>query len=213
LYIARTKNNIGNIFFQRRDLAKALQYYSEALTEERTLNDSLGMPMALINVANVYNQLGNADSGLVAMNEAIAIYNIQGNKSGEALALSNLSIIHRDRGELEKALAAANRSLTLNTAVGSGYQKSHSLFSIAKIYAQMKEYDQAIAMYHQGLLITDQLSLKSIAADIHQGLSTAHKAKANYEEALRHAEVARTINDSLFHDSKNKLVAEYEARY
>lgn len=213
LYIAKTKNNIGNIFWHRDDFKKALQYYQEALDVGRNFNDSLGIPIALINVANSYKQLGRADTALTIMNEALSIYRIRGDMKGEALASSNLAYIRMDRKEYAQALVAARHSLALNEKIGAEMQKAGSFQSIGMIQVELKNYDEAIRAFKQGLEIADKLSSKDISLDTHRGLLNAYKGMGNYKEALRHAEQMKAIKDSLFNEGKNKLIAEYEARY
>ncbi|MDQ2658527.1 MAG: tetratricopeptide repeat-containing sensor histidine kinase, partial [Bacteroidota bacterium] len=212
-YVARTKNNIGNVFWLRGDHEKALEYYKAGLADERHLNDSVGMSNALTNVANAYNKLGDPDSALLFMNEAISLYRNQNNKVGEALALADMSFIYTDKGEYDKALVTARQSLALSEETGDSEHAALSLQSIGEIQIKLKNYNQAIATLKQGLEITDRLSLRYIASNIHEELIDAYKGKENYRLALKHAELLRSITDTIFNEDKSKLVAEYEARY
>ena len=63
-----TLNNIGNVFFKKRDFKNAIQYYGKSLFESKKDNDKILQLYTVSNLAVIYREKGTIDSSLAYFN-------------------------------------------------------------------------------------------------------------------------------------------------
>ncbi|MEL7147098.1 MAG: response regulator, partial [Bacteroidota bacterium] len=198
-------------FFQRKDIAKSLDYYQQALTEALQLKDSL-----LIN--EVYRRLGGALCDNSDYNESVEAWAsslaFAQTRIDSIKSLRGFGAVYADMGESDKALSHFLEALRL---AGDNYDnyKVHVLNQIGLLYRDIGEYEKAmsyfrdlVALKHKigdQTLYRSQMNIGVINLDFDQYDSAIHyfelsyagmdKEKEKYGVSLYHNNMGSALSD------------------
>ena len=111
--------NLGNIYFQRGEPAKAEAHYDQALSIHRNIGNRLGEAAALGNLGLVYLLRGEFGRAEESHKQALEIAREIGNRLGEAAALGNLGLVYRRRGELDRAKEHFRQAQAIYQQIGA----------------------------------------------------------------------------------------------
>jgi tetratricopeptide (TPR) repeat protein len=100
---ATTWNNIGGIYYQRGDFARAAEYRERAVAAERRAGNYHEMGCHLINLANDYRALERFEAAQRALDEGLAIVRKVGDRDWEAGGVRIQAQLLRDQGKRQLA--------------------------------------------------------------------------------------------------------------
>lgn len=107
----RAQNLLGVIEFERGDLERSRQCFTDALGLARALKDTLMTARACNNLASIADLQGDAPGALTLYRSALLSYQRLGDRRGTAEAYHNLGIVFRQMGEWRDAESAANQAV------------------------------------------------------------------------------------------------------
>jgi tetratricopeptide (TPR) repeat protein len=125
-------NNIGNIYKEKGDIEKAIEYYEKAVSQERSY-------LYINNLAEAYRT-----SGQVEKAEKTLLDSIKENPKSQ-LAHFNLAKVYNEQNKLDQALKAFAKSLEVNPQFLEPYYES------AQIYLKKNDKDSAVAQLKKAL--------------------------------------------------------------
>ena len=107
----RALNLLGVIEFERGNLDRSQQCFSDTLGLARTLKDTLMTARACNNLASIADLQGDALGALTLYRSSLLSYERLGDRRGAAEAYHNLGIVFRQLGEWTDAESAANQAI------------------------------------------------------------------------------------------------------
>ena len=107
----RSLNLLGVIEFERGNLDRSQQCFSDTLGLARTLKDTLMTARACNNLASIADLQGDALGALTLYRSSLLSYQRLGDRRGAAEAYHNLGIVFRQLGEWTDAESAANQAI------------------------------------------------------------------------------------------------------
>jgi len=111
--------NLGNIYFQIGEPAKAEAHYEQALTMHNKFGNRIGEAQDLGNLGNVYLLRGELEKAEERHKQALEIAGEIGNRLGEAAALGNLGLVYRRRDELDRAKEHFQQAQAIYQEIGA----------------------------------------------------------------------------------------------
>jgi tetratricopeptide (TPR) repeat protein len=219
LDIAKTLNNMANIYQKDGDYEQALKFHRSALLKRKKLLPEYHQDIAasLMNIANVYNNQGLYKQALEGHNEALKMYQMlfPGDHPYVAGSFMNIANVYYNEDAYEQALYYYQKALTMQLRL---FHKDHldiaaSLNNIANVYDRKGDYERSLYHYQQVLAMNRKLlsekhpdiatSLMNIA-NIYQRQGNYKKALECYQEALTmmqqllsapHPDIAAALNN------------------
>ena len=189
--IARTLNNIGEVYIRLEENDNANQFLQSALTIRRELKDVKGEGETLDNIGLVYFGKKEYDKALELLQQALAIRRRVNDRKGEGKTLANIGIVYsygfNQESQALKFLEQANR---IHEEVGDKYQAGFTLYIIAQTYAALNQYPRAFAVLDKAKLVNSQIDnpvaeVKRIAV-----LAWLYFRQTNMERAIELGEQA-----------------------
>ena len=107
----RALNLLGVIEFERGNLERSQQCFTEALGLARALKDTLMTARTCNNLASIADLQGEALGALSLYRSALLSYQRLGDRRGTAESYHNLGIVFRQMGEWTDAESAANQAI------------------------------------------------------------------------------------------------------
>jgi len=125
-------NNIGNLYKEKGDIKKAIEYYEKAVSQEKS-------NLYINNLADAYRK-----SGQIVKAEKILLDSIKENPKSQ-LAHFNLAKVYNEQNKLDQALKAFAKSLEVNPQFLEPYYES------AQIYIKQNDKDSAVTQLKKAL--------------------------------------------------------------
>lgn len=184
--LAKAKNNLGMIYFDRGNYKKAIHLHSESLKLNEELKDDFGAALTLGNLANIYYQLDELDKALEYYAKNLKLAKKCGNLNMQTTTLNNIANIYADKKKFDQAIYYYKQSLTQAISSGDSMNISRALNNIGTVFNDLKEFDSAFVWYQKSLFVREKLKdLKGLASS-NGDIGLIYLKKNDLSNALRY---------------------------
>ncbi|MEO7199714.1 MAG: diguanylate cyclase [Dokdonella sp.] len=142
--VLRINTHRAEVFQSRGETDRARSLLDTSVTEQRRLNDAIGLAVSLTKLARLQVQLGELDSALGNAEEAVELAMRGKFRLETRQALDALADVHGARGELAPALATLRRSHALD----ADYLRTQNVRVLAGMQAQMSNQTAQLSLTH-----------------------------------------------------------------
>lgn len=226
LNMARSHNNIGNVYFYFGiDYNKAIDYYNKALelfqqhaqdtsySSYKVLPGLTGMANTYLNIGLVYKLLKNMGFAIDNFRKALRIFRELDDKSGIANTENQMGLVYLEGGSYEEALNASMNALAIYREIGQRKEVAATLNNMGMIYYHWGRYEEALEYYSQSLNLSKELNLKREVYDNYKDISDTYSAMGSYKLALQNYQKYNELKDSSLHEESMRQISELETKY
>lgn len=214
--LSSTLNSLGVVHSHWGENEVALRFFREALEVERTLNRPLNYSNRLASLAKETLLLGDAKEALTLIEEALTIDDTLDEKlKGDRMAV-HLNIkgdIYYDMDSLTQSETSFRDGLQFFEAKGNQRMVIVSLLSLGRLYLKGKKYNEASEVLNRCIVLSDQYNIRRSKHDAYRFLYQVHKENNQPITALSNLEHYMLLNDSLFKESSQKQINEFQVKY
>ncbi|MHA1540143.1 MAG: tetratricopeptide repeat protein [Alphaproteobacteria bacterium] len=172
LYHASMYNNLGSVYFKKKDYNLAIKNYKEA----NKIDPSFAQP--LYNIGTTHHLKKEYDRAIHYFEKAINI------NPDYAEAYNNLGSVYSDTKNYNTAIEYYKGATRANPNL------AEPLYNIGNIYTRKKEYDLAIEYCKKAVSIAPK------NAGAQSSIGAFYLAKNEYDLALKHYQEARRLNQN-----------------
>jgi adenylate cyclase len=191
--VSNMLNNLGAVHFNGGDDEAAIDYYLQSLRVAESINDTLRIATALVNIGSVYlNKEANRPLAFDYYKRALPLSVKLGDMDAIGTCAVNmgeffLNINNTDSAlfYFEKALDAYRNSATGNVA--------YALKNIGKVYAQRDEFQKAIEYQTQAYNLARSLDARLEMAQSLLSLADTYEKKGDIGSAISSFNEAKAI--------------------
>lgn len=206
-------NDIGIVYKSLSEYDKALESYKIANSLSVELELKRGIIMTLNNIGTIYEAKEDYNAAIDYYNRAYKeALHFQMNDA-QAIVLNNLGDIYATKGNSQMARDYFRQTLAIDEKTGDNFGKVYSLVNIAGTMVATTDYDSALVYYNRALALAKDLKANKLLFDIYSSLSQLFEAKNDFKLAFKNFQTALVYQDSLSNESKQRQMAEIEARF
>ncbi|EOX3941915.1 MULTISPECIES: tetratricopeptide repeat-containing diguanylate cyclase [Vibrio] len=205
IQVAMTLNNIGTVYIDASDWARANSYLTQALDtyleSEYQYDNSFFMGVIYANLSIVHSSLGDNKKAEYYFNEAIRLSMQTGSDTVKHHSLSSFSQMLSSVGKIDDALMVAQRCVDLPIPKNLEMLKTSCYEAFAEAYLANKQYDKAITTALNVLeqtKSTSELELRQ-RIDMLSVLVNAHQILNDYEAAFHYLTQLRELEAEFSH--------------
>ena len=211
--VARSRNNLGLVYWRLGQHERALEALVAALGTFRESEDASKLASVLNNVGLIEIELDRPERALPRLADALASYEELGLLRGKSMALSNTGWAHEKLGNHELALEYHQRALHLREQLGDRWRASRSLGSIAGIHCAMNNWPDALDFFERALTEAEVSEARDEQVAIHVGLAETHEMLGDHSAALASLRRSVELREELNSSEVAKEIAELEAQH
>jgi AraC-like DNA-binding protein/tetratricopeptide (TPR) repeat protein len=205
LEISRVSLSFGNNFYDMGDRENELTYSRMAVHAAQQAQDTNQQILSLTNLG-VYYRTENPDSAFYYYNRSLSLNPAGVNNRQSIIAKFNIANLNLDKKEY--ARAKEEFLLLLDVCRVAGYYDGivRIYCGLASLYAKTGNYREPVAYLNLAKHIADSIGNISLSFSMMKELADAQTMAGNFKEALRLANEAQTLKDSLLvQDSQEHL--------
>ena len=211
--MASNYNDIGIVHKTLKQYDKALESYHLANALAVELDMKRGIIMTLNNIGTIYEAKENFE-------DAVEYYNMAYKKAVEyqildaqAIILNNLGEIFASKGDNLAAIDYFKRTLEIDQKTGDKIGSVYSMINVAAALTGAKAFSEASSYFEQAKTTASELKANQLLLSIFLGMSELYEQQQSYQKALIYHQMAMQYQDSLFSETKQKQLADAEARF
>lgn len=197
ILIAWALNNIGNIFYYKRNLEKAKEYYErsyEIRVKENILKDII---KSIGNLGILYFVSGDLDKSLELYSQGISLIENQSNIETRARFLGYIGMVYQQKGNLSEARDYYLESLSIHNELGNLKEKAFTLTNLGQISYLNGNLDEALEYYVSSIDIKSNLDDKKELAISYDMMGSLFLVKGELEDAIEYFEIALIIKEKI----------------
>jgi len=208
-------NNMARIYYQTGNPDKAIEYFNYALevyasTEEPDINAYI---MCYNNIAIILLEQKKYQSALDNLFKAKEIALNNNLKKQLSLIYINMSHVYLAQNETKSAINCLENMMQIADEFDDDIALINAHIQFANIYSKKRDFHQSVDYGKKAMKIATELGLIDMQMAAHNILYNTYKELGKYEDALKHLESYKALNDSVFSAQKNKQLLEVEAVY
>ena len=181
-------NNLGLIYMDQGDHARAIQYYVKSLDIFKALKDQNGMARAYNNIGNIYNYQNNYEKAIEYYNQSLKLYKALEYIPGMAHIYNNLGGIFLNQKKYTEALDYQTRGLDIYMSINEKAGMADSYSNIGNIYYVQKDYASAIKYFENALNIIEGSDDKKRRARILNNIGIVYHDIGDYTKAKTYSQ-------------------------
>ena len=194
-FISRTLTNIGAIYRNRSEFAKACTYYNEALKASPHFSPWLAETYLEAGISLL--RMTELDSATTVLQEGITLVKEHPNSSTEAALYNALGNVKREQNQYEEASALYFQSLKLFEEQKDLKGQTQALSNISNIHNLIGDTDKALNYAMQSLETAKAAGVKSSIAYSYRLLGRIYRKQKKPDDALKAYEEAILIYQEL----------------
>jgi len=181
-------NNVGDIYLEKKDFAKAKPYFEETVAEGKRLKvNDLGA-VGYANLATTETGLGHFAAAVADFQQSLALDEAEGNEYGQAETLAAMAELYQKLNDLPKAEQALRRALALATKLHSAGTEQQAHRGLSQLYQKTGQYALATQHYAQLVQLNDTIYNQDVTqkvAELQTKYETEKKEAQNQLQAAQ----------------------------
>ncbi|MGB9635730.1 MAG: tetratricopeptide repeat protein [Thermoplasmata archaeon] len=199
-------NNLGNVYFEKRELRKALDYYRMSLAIREKIEDYLAVGGSYNNIGVVYRYMHEYTTALAYFQKSLR----QAEKCGYTWAmifpLDNMAELYFAIGELKKSIDAYKTEINILRKIGNRYAIINTYGKLAKNYAKHGMFDNAMeCLVESGNYVLKTNEPLFLASHFLAHVAV-YREQEKYERAIEFAEKALVEAKRAKNDERAKIL-------
>ncbi|MGZ4038516.1 MAG: tetratricopeptide repeat protein, partial [Bacteroidia bacterium] len=226
--IAQSYNNLGYIYQQEKDVAKALAYYEKSLKLREEINDERGKAETLNNLGYLYRNFGdpNCKSAVKdvcrkeGLNKALVFYQKSldmkmriPDSVGIAISYNNIGTIHMILEQYDDAIDYFNKSLTIRQHLRDKQGEAIALNNLGTLFYKKGRAAEAEAYCLRSLNISRELGFPELIKRSAESLKNIYIMAGKYQKAMDMFTLFITMRDSLNSQAAQKAAVQQQLQY
>lgn len=213
--VARTLNFIGSAYIKLNDLKMGRAYMEQAFVAARQAHKP-DLEIELTSEMAVLEGKSNRHDQALLLNQKIADYYKQQKDTNTYYgSLFNLAITHKNLKNYARAEAIFRDILAYSKRTGDVFYENYVYANMPNALIPLGKLDEAEAQSKQLIARSETTGAEKFyfQEEAYAMLSRVEQQRGNYKQALTYYQKRAALHDSLFNATRNRQLAETEARF
>lgn len=183
--MARTLNNLGEVYYAISELQKSFDHFNRALAIWKEVGDRAGQSLAHINLGYSFYDSGDIQNAAENYQRALTLRLEIDDRRGEALARTAIGGVYSLMGEKQQALDWHNRATTLLRTIGDHLGEAASSNGIGKSYEDLNQNQLALDSYLRAQDLNQRAGKSDYEALSYYYIGRVYRSLADLPAALK----------------------------
>tara|TARA_R110001599_G_C12271424_1_gene661511 strand:+ start:3590 stop:5923 length:2334 start_codon:yes stop_codon:yes gene_type:complete len=192
--MAKTLQNIANIFRDTGATDSAFIYYQRSIDIKLELRDTVSLGITITNLGVYYAEIGQYDKAIEKYNEANVFYEKTDYQEGIAQNFNNIGTSYNDLGFFKLALNFYLKSLIMYRSLEDvKANEASTLHNIGVLYKRLSDLPLALDYFDKSLAIYESLDSEIDKAQVYLSMADVYLLENQSERALEYLKLSEKI--------------------
>lgn len=178
-------NNLGSIYHDKGDLAKALDYYFKSLEYDPPM---LQLGSTLNNIGAIYMNQGNFLKALDYYKRSLELNKKTGAQNEMAITLAKIGSSYREQEDYMNSLDYYFQSLRIFEQINNQFGIADTYGSIGNLYEKQDKYAEALNYHKKSLALYEQIGDMNGTATTLNNIGEIYREQGDYTKALEYCQ-------------------------
>lgn len=212
LNIGEVHSNIGSLMLEINEYDAAEEHFSQSQRQYQLAHAVIQEAWILYDLGNLKFKTGHFDEALILFYRSLSIWKKFNRVRRCQITYLRIGEIFMVNGQYDKALDIFNSAELEFDKINNPQGVSEALMLSGRTHYYLQEYDIAIEKLKRALSLSDFIESKQLKLNTYRDLYLCFKAKNDFSEALSYMERYQALNDTIFNENKEKLIAEFQMK-
>lgn len=206
-------SDLGIVYTQIRNPAKAKEYYREAAVVSEKRGEEYAILNSLTNLGAICNQLHETDSALYYLNKAADRVKTFKQPQDLTSLRNNFGNAWFAKKDFLRALPYFRQNYQVNLAQGDSAELWYDVLNMGDVKIEQQQFDSAKYWIDEALRLAIGQSSKRKEADVYQLYAKYFEKTGNYRSAYAALQQWNRIDTSLVNAETRETILEMDERY
>jgi hypothetical protein len=212
-HVLAAYNNMALVYNNMQKPLKAIEIYLKIFDLIKENKPSVQHMAICNNLAVAYGNNKNLENSKKWFRKVKEYANEMNHPMGLVYGLNGISGVNIELNELDEAIDNSLKSLVISEANKMDKPIIESYQNLGKAYHKKKLYELSNKYLLQGKVLAEKIGVNRNLEVIYQQLANNYEAIGQYKAALKYTKSYYAVKDSIFSESKVKLIEELEKKY
>lgn len=205
-------SNIGGLLLKLNDLKAAEEHFNHSRAYYRKAGVKLQEAWILYDMGCLKIKTGEFQQAIGLLEESARVWTRFDRINNYNDCQLRIGEIYAIQGKTDEAANNFQKARMAYYSTQNMQGVSESLLLEGRLNMKEKKYQAAIGNLNQALQVSNYIQSNGIAIDVYNDLYLCYKALSNPSKALEYFEQFQLLKDSVFSETKNKLITEYQTK-
>ncbi len=205
--------NIGVIYHEQGNYAKALEYHFKGLDIYIERKNKRLISLTLSNIASANEKMKNYEKALDYHNQSLKLKKELKDTLGISSSYYYIGLVHSGLSQIDSALYYYDKSLKLKQQISDKHGLARLYNQIGKSNLALNNMNQALLHAQQGVEIAKAIDAKQFMKEGYLLLSDTYAKLDNYEKAYEYHRLQGIVKDSILSEETSKQLATMQVRF
>ena len=192
--MAKTLQNIANIFRDTGATDSAFIYYQRSIDIKQELKDTVSLGITITNLGVYYSEIGRYEKAIEKYNEANVFHEKTNYQKGIANNFNNIGNCYNNMGFFKLALNFYLKSLVIYRSLEDvKANEASTLHNIGLLYKRLSDLPLALEYFDKSLAIYESLDSEIDKAQVYLSVADVYLLQNSPGEALEYLKLSEEI--------------------
>jgi serine phosphatase RsbU (regulator of sigma subunit) len=212
LGIAKSSDNVGNVYYDQGAYVQALEYYQKSLKFKEKLGNKIQVSKAYNKLANTYVRKGDRNAGKEYYEKSLRLSRDIGYNKGVITTLTNLGSYYNSVTNYEKALEYHLQAIQVE-GLDDKKVLAYNYNRIGDLYLRKSDYSLALRYYRQELLVAradgDDVEMQKA----YRGISEVYAKRNDYQKAYEYYQLFAQTKELINQRKSKEKIKEIQSLF
>ena len=211
--IASCYNHIAIVYNYQGNFNKSLEFFLMSLEIRKGLNDPNEIASSLNNIGVIYRKLGDNKKAREYYLESLETKIELGDQVGISNGYNNIGTTYFFDQDYENALKYYFKSLQVRESINNVGALASSYLNIGEAYLKLNRFTESEDYLEKAKNLASETGNRDDLMITYKILAELNKAQGKLDNAYSYLEKYTTLNETLYAETQNELIAELQAKY
>ena len=210
---ANCLNNLGNVLKYQENIDEAISCYMQALTIYQEEKNEKGIANAFLNLGICYDLEEKYPVSEKYFRDALAIFSKTNDRAGIAKCDNNIAESLQYQKKTEEAITYLHEALEIQREMGDKNGMASTLYSLVQFNKDIGNIEKALEFSTESLPLAEEVGNLELLLNNYLLAHELYHESGNIPKADESLEKAVELKDSLYNESKTRIINELQTKY
>jgi len=213
-YRARIYTNIGNVYFESKEINIAFKYYMKSLAINKTINNNnIELAYNYNNIAAIYSSRNQLNKTLDYALRAVQQLDANKNAYFYYSLQTNIGEVYLQKKDYAMSMTYLNNAMIHQQKFGYNSDLVLTYLEISNLFRKMGKSDSSFAYLRRASLLSSRLKNSNQEKEIQKLMADYYSSKSNYVKAYQALSKYILLNDSINEYNDNRKMSDMNKVY
>jgi tetratricopeptide (TPR) repeat protein len=193
--LIKARLELGLVFYNKMEYAKALNLYNQAILESESLGDIALQAECNFNIAEVYLEQSQFSRAMEFYSLSLSGYEKANDNGSQFWCYTGMGIVQKQCGNYRDAIQFYTKALEKASSAGLAYEKAICYNNLGNVYRKLGDFAKAMESYQKAIEVFRKMNDETSVSDCLNNIGNLYLDNGDPFRALEYYRQSLAINE------------------